>query len=123
MVDEIKKVRSDITDEFYDSIIKRENQATTEFGNLLAIPHPYRAMSNDTFVCVCILKKPITWDKKKVQLIYMTSMETNTDRDLMTFYKVTSKLLVNNNYIREIIQTKSFHFMIELLRSIEENID
>lgn len=123
MVNEIKKIRSEITDEFYDAIIKREGQASTEFGNLLAIPHPYRAMSKDTFVCVCILKKPIIWDKKKVQLIYMTSMETNTDRDLMTFYKVTSKLLVTNNYVKEIIQTKSFPFMIELLRTIEENID
>lgn len=123
MVDRIREVRTDIGDDFYDAVLKREGQATTEFGNLIAIPHPYRAMSKDTFVCVCILKRPIVWDKKKVQLIYMTSMETNTDRDLMTFYKVTSKMLVSNDYVKEILNTKSFQYMIELLRSIEENLD
>lgn len=121
MIKEIKKVRSDIPDDFYNAVIKRENQAPTEFGNLIAIPHPYKAMSEDTFVCVCILKKPITWNEKKVQLIYMTSMEKNTDRNLKTFYRVTSKLLVNKHYVEEIIQKGSFNYMIELLKKIEEN--
>lgn len=123
MVNKIQYLRADIPTDFYKAILKREKQATTEFGNLIAIPHPWKAMSEDTFVCVCILKKPIIWNEKKVQLIYMTSMETNSDRDLMIFYKVTSKLLVNRNYVEEIIQRKSFDFMIKLLKSIEDNLD
>ena len=123
MVDKIRKVYKDLPYDFYDAIIHRENQAVTEFGNLVAIPHPYKAMTSETFVCVCILDKPILWDKKKVQLIYLMSMENNPNRDLMSFYKITSKLLVNPTYVHELIQKKDFNILLGLFRKIEEELE
>lgn len=123
MVDKIKEVRNDIVAaDFYDAIIKREQQAVTEFDNLVAIPHPFKAMTADTFVCVAILKKPIIWDKKKVQFVYLMSMEVDQDRNLNRFYKITSKFLVNKSYIKEIIQKKSFEVMMKLFASIENGL-
>lgn len=123
MVSEISKVYADLPYDFYDAIMRREKQAVTEFGNLVAIPHPYKAMTRETFVCICILNKPILWDKKKVQLVYLMSMEDSSDRDLMTFYKVTSKLLVNPQYVKELIQKKNFDVLLNLFGAIEESLE
>lgn len=121
----VKKIESvyDIPSDFYDAILHRERQAGTEFGNLVAIPHPYKAMTKETFVCICILNKPIIWDKKKVQLIYLMSMEDNSNRNLMTFYKITSKLLVNPKYVNELIQNKRFEVLLSLFGEIESTLE
>ena len=123
MVKSIREVYPDLPHDFYDAILHRERQAVTEFGNLVAIPHPYKAMTKDTFVCICILNKPIMWDKKKVQLIYLMSMEDNSNRNLMTFYKITSKLLVNPQYVNELIQRKSFEVLLNLFGEIESTLE
>lgn len=123
MVNQIHNVYPNLPYDFYDAVIRRENQAVTEFGNLVAIPHPYKAMTENTFVCVCILDKPILWDKKKVQLVYLMSMENNPNRNLMTFYKITSKLLVNSTYVHELIQKKDFHVLISLFEGIERELE
>lgn len=124
MVDAIVKVHQELDlNEFYDAIMKRESQAVTEFDNMLAVPHPYKALSKDTFVCVAILKKPIVWEKKKVQFIYLMSMETDQERNLNIFYKITSKLLVSKNYIKEIIQKKSYDEMMKIFSQIEDSLE
>ena len=122
MTSEISKV-VDVPYDFYDAVMYRERQAVTEFGNMVAIPHPNKAMTKETFVCICILNKPILWEKKKVQLIYLMAMEDNPNRDLMTFYKITSKLLVNPMYVKEIIQKRSFDVVLRLMDMIEMEIE
>lgn len=121
MVDNIRKVK-EIPETFYASVIKREQQAVTEFGNLVAIPHPDRAISKDTFVCIAILKKPIIWEKRKVHFVYLMSIENNVNKNLQLFYKVTSRLLINETHIRNIIKKKDFHFMLEMIQLMEKEI-
>ena len=123
MVSKINDYYEGLPFEFYDAILQREKQAVTEFGNKVAIPHPNKALTKDTFVCICILNKPIIWDTKKVQLVYMMSMETDPNRNLMTFYKLTSKLLVNETYVNEIIDKKDYNVVIELLNQIEDTLE
>ena len=79
-------------------------------------------MSKATFGGVARLKKPILWDKKKVQFVYLMSMEVDQDRNLKKFYKITSKLLVNKTYIKEIIQKKNYDDMMKLFAAIEKDI-
>jgi lichenan operon transcriptional antiterminator len=49
--------------------------ALTNFGGSAAFPHPNRIMTLDTFVSVCVLKKPVQWGNGKVQLILLSSFE------------------------------------------------
>lgn len=122
MVKRIKEVK-DVPRNFYQCVMKRETQAVTEFGNMVAIPHPYKAITKDTFVCIAILRKPIVWDKKKVQLIYLMSMEDNPNRNLQLFYKITSKLLVNKNYVKEVLQKKDFQILLQMFHAIEVQLE
>ena len=61
-------------------------------------------------------------DKKKVQFVYLMSMEVDQDRNLKKFYKITSKLLVNKTYIKEIIQKKTYDDMMKLFAAIEKDL-
>ncbi|MFC3419345.1 BglG family transcription antiterminator [Salinicoccus hispanicus] len=57
-----------------ESIFDRENIASTELGRLIAIPHPLDNKTKVPIISICILEKPITWDKQKVQVILVFSM-------------------------------------------------
>lgn len=113
----------DVPDDFYAAVMKREAQARTEFGNLVAIPHPNRAMSKETFVCVAILEKPIRWDKRKVQFVFMLSIENTPTKNLQTFYQITSKFLLHKEWVKEIIRKKDFQTMLEIFHDIELQLE
>lgn len=121
MVNKIHQFKQ-VPNEFYHSVLERENQAVTEFGNYVAIPHPNKALSEETFVCVAILKKPIIWDKRKVQFVFLMSIENNTTKNLECFYKITGKLLINKDKIKSIIRNKSYHFFMETLTDIQKEL-
>ena len=121
MVQEIGKV-TPIPSNFYTAIMKREKQAVTEFGNFVAIPHPYKALTETTFIAIGILKKPIIWDKKKVQFIYLMSIENNTNKNLQLLYKVTSRLLINKQYIQKLLVSQTFEDLIFMLQEIERKV-
>lgn len=115
-IEDVKEVPSNI----YSMVMKREELAVTEFGNMVAIPHPYKAICKETFVAICILKKPIKWDKKKVQFVFLMCIEDNDEKDLGKFYQITSKLLTNKCYITELIKKKEYSVLNKLLSEIEE---
>ncbi|NRK74358.1 transcriptional regulator, partial [Salmonella enterica subsp. enterica serovar Typhi] len=48
-------------DHFFDLIIEREEIAPTSYGNSVAIPHPIKPVTENTFLSICTLKKPIKW--------------------------------------------------------------
>ncbi len=121
MTKKIKAVKK-VPNNFYSYLIKREKLSTTEFGNLVAIPHPSKALSDDTFICIAILNKPILWDKKKVQLIYLLSIENSVNKNLQLIYQVSSKMLMNQDYVKKVIKQKDYDETIQLLSSIDNKM-
>lgn len=122
MCNHIKKFK-DIPDNFYDAILKRERLAKTEFGNLVAMPHPNIALTEETFVCIGILKSPIKWDEMMVQVVFLVSIEDKRNKNLQSFYRITSKLLSNKNYINELIKKKNFKVLQDLLKKIQNDME
>lgn len=122
MCNHIKKFK-DIPDNFYDAILKRERLAKTEFGNLVAMPHPNIALTDETFVCIGILKSPIKWDEIMVQIVFLVSIEDKRNKNLQSFYRITSKLLSNKNYINELIKKKDFQVLQDLLEKIQNDME
>lgn len=121
MVKKIKDVKN-VPNNFYSYVKKRENLATTEFGNLIAIPHPSKAISDETFICIAILNKPIIWEKKKVQLVYLLSIGNGLNKNLQVMYKVSSKILMNQEYVKKIIKQKDYNETIKLLSDVEKSM-
>lgn len=121
MCDVIEKVEV-IPKDFRKAVFEREKIAQIEFGNRVAIPHPCRTLSKRTFACIAILKNPIIWEKQEVQVIFLISIEDKPSKEIQKFYKTTSKLLLNKQYISELIRNKDFITLTKLFHKVEEEM-
>lgn len=116
---EIKKHKN-IPDNFYELVIKREQLAETDIGNLVAIPHPIEVVTNETFVYAAVLNKPILWSKNNVQVVFLVSISNKSDDDLKSFYKYTTNFLLNENSVKKLIDNKTFDNLIYLLKNTSD---
>lgn len=105
---------------FQASVLRREQLARTEFGNMIAMPHPDHTITEETIVCVAILENEILWDQKLVQAVFMVSVANDPANDMRSFYNTTSKFLLSEQGVKELIGTRSFDRFIELLNAFEE---
>ena len=105
---------------FKELVLLREKKAITEFGNMIAIPHPYKTCTDETFAAIAILKNPIIWDKKQVQVVFMVSIAKNENKSLQLFYEITSRMLMSKQYIKLLIQEKRYSTLMDIFRTIEK---
>lgn len=104
-----------IPEKFIDSVRKREELGQTDFGNLVATPHPYKIISDQDFVIVGILKEPIWWSKNYVQVVLLISVSSKENEDQETFYARTSRFVFDENAVKQLIDNPSFDNFISLL--------
>ena len=100
---------------FEESVMKREMLGSTDFGNLVAIPHTLDRLMNETFVAVGILEKPILWERNEVQLIVLTSIGNSEDENVQRYYKVTSDFLMNSDMVKTVIDSKNYEVLLDQL--------
>lgn len=115
--DRIRRQR-DLPDGFYEAVLKREELAQTDFGNMIAMPHPYKAITEETFVYVAVLENEIIWSKYPVRLVFLTAVSAAEDKNLPKFYEVTTALFLKEDMVRRIIDGNSFDILMQMLRQI-----
>lgn len=120
MVEQIRRVKK-IPGDFEQAVFERERLAVTEFGNLVAIPHPNRALTDETFVCIAVLQAPIYWDEQRVQFVLMLSLQKDGCDDMQKLSSTIAKILFSRECINEIIKKPTFDTFIKLLEAMERN--
>lgn len=100
---------------FLDAINEREKVAPTSFGNLVAIPHPITPQSDETFLSICTLKKPINWNGKAVQFICVLSVKKNSQEDLQAMYELLGKVIDHPQIVQQLIKAKSYEDFMKIL--------
>ena len=108
---------------FLPAVLKREQLAHTTFGNRVAMPHPYKAMTEETFVCIGILDAPVLWDDTEIQAVFLVSIGKKPDPHLQKFYRVVSKFLLNKACISQLIQQKNYPSFCSLLQQLEQEME
>lgn len=102
------------------SVLKREEMATTELGNLVAIPH---AMSNDSgeaVVSVMILKKPILWENEKVQVVLLLNIPKGQYSIWEIVFKRLYHYLIDHQGVSRLIKDQNYEEFIDQLENREE---
>lgn len=115
MCNKIKTFKN-ISENFYEAVMEREQLGRTDYGNLVAMPHPLKTITDETFVCIAVLKKPIFWSYEYVQVIFLIAVADGEDQDLKKFYNVTTNLMTSETSIRKIIEKREFKAVIDGLR-------
>ena len=103
------------SDDFLESVLKREKMGKTDLENLVAIPHPYEMMSESSFVIVATLKRPILWESRRVQVIFLISIGNEKNKNLEEFYDKISNVFFDENRINYLINNSSYEALLEIL--------
>lgn len=103
----------------FDSVLKRESLGATDFGNNVALPHPFEIMTEDDVILVGILDKPIRWNTNKVQVVILISLGKEENEDVSRFYSITTEFISDEESIETLIKEASYEALLEILNSIK----
>lgn len=119
IIDRINKKRK-LPPGFYQAVLKREKLARTCMGNCVAMPHPCQVMTEDTFVSVSILNKPILWDENQmVQAVFLVSVSKKKHKKIQNFYSATARLLLDRESMETLIRQRDHNTLLGLLSLAE----
>ena len=105
-----------IDDTMRQSYFERETIATTEIGNMVAIPHGAKGEVYENKVAIGILKEPISWELGKVRLIIMLALDKEK---ILDYEEVFSKIYKRVDSIAKVIsicENKSYEKFIKLFK-------
>ena len=105
-----------IDDTMRQSYFERETIATTEIGNMVAIPHGAKGEVYENKVAIGILKEPISWELGKVRLVIMLALDKEK---ILDYEEVFSKIYKRVDSIAKVIsicENKSYEKFIKLFK-------
>ena len=105
-----------IDDTMRQSYFERETIATTEIGNMVAIPHGAKGEVYENKVAIGILKEPISWELGKVRLVIMLALDKDK---ILDYEEVFSKIYKRVDSIAKVIsicENKSYEKFIKLFK-------
>ena len=103
-----------IDDTMRQSYFERETIATTEIGNMVAIPHGAKGEVYENKVAIGILKEPISWEVGKVRLVIMLALDKEK---ILDYEEVFSKIYKRVDSIAKVIsicENSSFEKFVNL---------
>ncbi|MEE0476224.1 MAG: BglG family transcription antiterminator [Collinsella stercoris] len=105
----------ELPDNFEDLVWQRERVAATSFGNMVALPHPYEAVSTRTFVAVALLDEPVDWNGTPVRAVFMICVARDAGADLEAFYHAIGGLLTQQSAIQKLTSDMRFDVLLSEL--------
>ena len=108
----------ELPENFEELVLMREELAPTSFGGNVAIPHPYEAVSETTFVAVALLDEPVMWDDREVTAVFLVSVAKDAATELEPFYRAVTALFTHKESIRRLSQEQTFERLLEELEGV-----
>lgn len=96
---------------FEEYVLYREEFGTTDFGELVAIPHPYIPVSDTSFMYVAFLKRLVNWGKNKIKVVFLLS-PSRTDRPPNELYTLLSEVISSTQHCNELYESQNFEEFI-----------
>lgn len=98
-----------LKEEIEGPVLYREELASTDYGNMVAIPHSFHPVVEDTIVVLAVLDHPVIWGRNEVQVVLLFLIGKKEDQYLQKFYQEIMRLLLDEEAVKELIRTKSMH--------------
>ena len=114
MIQKLKK-DIDLPDDFLELILERESFAATDLVNGVALPHPNRPVSAQSFVSIGVLKHPVLWETKHVQIVFLISIAPAQEQTISVFFEMLSDFVTQEKKIRQFLKKPSYDYMIQLI--------
>ncbi|KAB7670751.1 transcription antiterminator [Bacillus sp. B1-b2] len=101
---------------FLEAVYAREKVASTSYGNLVAIPHPITPQTEKTFLSICTLEKPISWNNNSVQLILLLCVKKNSQEDLQEMYEMLGQIIEDKARVQKMVRVSDYEEFMELMK-------
>lgn len=111
--------RDDVAPNLSDMVLYRESISSTERENCIALPHSLYYSSKYTFIAVCILKRPILWDKEYVSVVLFTSIGT-LERFPYLSLGILNTFLANKTIVYEMLNSTNYERFIKLFEQSDD---
>ena len=105
-----------IDDVMRQSYFEREKIASTEIGNMVAIPHGANGVIYENKIAIAILKEPISWEVGKVRLIIMLALDKEKILDYEDIFSKIYKRVDSIAKVISICENKSYEKFIKLFK-------
>lgn len=105
-----------IDDVMRQSYFERETIATTEIGNMVAIPHGANGEIYENKIAIGILKEPISWEVGKVRLVIMLALDKEKILDYEDVFSNIYKRVDSIAKVISICENKSYEKFIKLFK-------
>ena len=105
----------DLPDNYYDMVMKRE-EGVTDFGNLIALPHAFKLVTQQRFVMCGILDEPIFWGHNDVQLVFLTSFCDDEDKTNAEFLRLITNYYSSKELVKNTLENQTFMNLLEQLK-------
>lgn len=102
--------------DFYEMVLERETYIQMDYGYGIAIPHPNRIASEETFAYVAVLDQPVIWNQNPVQVVLLTSVGKKEDKNRQKFYEITAKFALSAESINSLIKEQTYENLMKLLK-------
>lgn len=109
---------NELPENFTELVLQREKLGSTDYGNLVAVPHPLKAVTKTSFVYTAILDRPILWWKHDVQVVFLTVIGEEDDPDIQKFYEMTTRFITSSETVGKLIESKDYDMMMKLFDSL-----
>lgn len=111
--------QEEVDEDFFDQVLEREAYIQMDYGNLVAIPHPNRIASEESFVYTAVLEKPVMWNQNPAQVILLVSIGRKEDKNRQKLYEATARFALSKSAVDQLIRTPAYEILLQLLK--EEN--
>ena len=111
----------DIKEPLYESVLEHEQISTSYFGHSIALLHPVKSITDNTFISVLILKNPIKWDDNEVKLVLLVSIE-KYNQSALSFWYYLSFIISNQQLTDDICSNPTYEFFIEKISVLYKHI-
>lgn len=106
-----------IDEEMKNSYIDREKIATTEIGNMVAIPHGAKGKVFKNAVAIGILKNPIPWEIGQVRLVIMLCLQKESILNYEDLFSNIYKRIDSIAKVISICESKKYDRFIAMFKN------
>ena len=107
-----------VTKDILNDVSGRESVDPTSYNNMVAIPHA--STDNVLHNCVYVLlnERPVSWGKRKVNLVIFMAMQRELNEDLEQFLDVIIRLFESKNNMKTLLEAKDYDSFLDKLSKI-----
>lgn len=103
----------------HEAVLERESIGSTFFSQAVAIPHPIKAISSDTFISVGVTEEAVIWDEEghKVNVIMLLHIGKN-NMGSFQLWDLLSHILLEKDWVAEAVAKGNFEDFLQSIANV-----